>query len=305
MSPDRKFFVGVTETGSVEVYNLETQQFAIKMAHSNGPFRGILEAVFYDRKSLALVHKKGPDVGRAPNEPSIDVIPCFQAEECIQYTRLSVSCSRPDLGLNNPPTIAMGAGVIAGKGRLIFQRNIFRSIVLVSPEDFPREDGVPRAVSISDGHRPYNADILAPGPSENDSPRTAEAYRILEAYVEQPWRMQELENALIAAAEVFDEEQIGESEVDPTDEELVHSASDHDVDVAPIAPPGLEAHRILDEAYDENGEVMNAALVPEQSNHEDTLARAALDNYHNHPVALAACGIFVTTVMISVGLQLV
>lgn len=105
MSPDRKFFVGVTETGSVEVYNLETQHFAIKMGHSDGPFRDILDVVFYDRNSLALIHKKGPNVGRPPNEPCIDVIPRFKAEECIQYTRLAVSCSRPDLDLNDPPSM--------------------------------------------------------------------------------------------------------------------------------------------------------------------------------------------------------
>lgn len=169
-------------------------------------------------------------------------------------------------------------------------------------QDFPREEGVPRAVFISDGHRPYNADILAPDPSENDSPRTAEAYRILEAYVEQPWRMHELENALIAAAEVLDEEQIGESEADPTDGEA-HSESDRDVGVAPMAPPGLGTQPLLDEVHDDHGEVMNAAPVPEQPN--DALIRAGLDNYRNHPVSLAACSVFVAAVMISVGFQIV
>ena len=102
MSPDKKLFVGVTETGAVEVYNLETQRFVVKIGHSDGPFRDILNAVFYDRNSLALIHKKGPASGRLPNEPCIDVIPRFQAEECNQYTRLAVSCTRTDLGLNNP-----------------------------------------------------------------------------------------------------------------------------------------------------------------------------------------------------------
>ena len=105
MSPDRKLFIGVTETGAVEVYNLETQHFVVKIGHSDGPFREISNAVFYDRNSLALVHKKGPSAGRVPNEPCIDVIPRFQAEECIHYTRLAVTCTRPDLDLNNPPSM--------------------------------------------------------------------------------------------------------------------------------------------------------------------------------------------------------
>lgn len=169
-------------------------------------------------------------------------------------------------------------------------------------QDFPRE-GDPRAVFISDGHRPYAADILAPGPSENDSPRTAEAYRILDAYVEQPWRMREFENALIAAAEVLDEEEIGELEADPTDGE-VDSDSDRGVDIAPIAPATIGGQR-PDEAYDEHREVLDIALIPEQPHREDALARAALANYHNHPVALAACGFFVAAVMVSVGLQMI
>lgn len=104
VSPDRNLFVGVTETGAVEVYNLERQQFLRKVGHSDGPFRNISNAAFYDRNSLALIHKKGPGVGRPPNEPCIDVIPRFEVEEC-QYTRLAVSCTRPDLGLNDPPSM--------------------------------------------------------------------------------------------------------------------------------------------------------------------------------------------------------
>ncbi len=104
MSPDRTLFVGVTETGAVELYSMQTQQFVVKIGHSGGPFRNISNAVFYDRNSLALVHKKGPDLGRPPNEPCVDVIPKFQADERLEYTRLAVSCTRPDLGFNNPPS---------------------------------------------------------------------------------------------------------------------------------------------------------------------------------------------------------
>ncbi len=176
-------------------------------------------------------------------------------------------------------------------------------------QDFPSES-IHQGVFISDGHRPYNADILAPEPSENDSPRTMEAYRILEQYVERPWRMQEFENALIGAADIIDEQFNENDEANPTDDEVqsevgsehddeTHSESEHDEGVAPAPPTDLAdlvAQRLGDVDSGHGG--AGVALVPEHINREE-----ALDDYHNHPVALAAYGIFFTAIIVSVGSQ--
>ncbi len=63
--------MAVTQDGNVEIYNLVLQQFAAKICHSTGPYRSVMQAIFYDRASVALVMRR-PFAGL--QEPRICII---------------------------------------------------------------------------------------------------------------------------------------------------------------------------------------------------------------------------------------
>ena len=104
--------------------------------------------------------------------------------------------------------------------------------------------------------------------------------------------MQEFEAALLATEETFEDEQIGEPEADIIDGEIHSDDSNHSPD-----------ERIV-EVHDENGQASNVDLGPEQQPHRDD-ALSLLDAYHSHPISLVACGIFVTAILVTVGVQMV
>ena len=74
MAPDKKTLIAVTESGDVEIYNLITHEFVAKVANSAGPFRSIQLALFYDRQSLVLVHKRRPDARDLARHARVDIV---------------------------------------------------------------------------------------------------------------------------------------------------------------------------------------------------------------------------------------
>ena len=74
MAPDKKTLIAVTESGDAEIYNLITHEFVAKVANSAGPFRSIQLALFYDRQSLVLVHKRRPDARDLARHARVDVM---------------------------------------------------------------------------------------------------------------------------------------------------------------------------------------------------------------------------------------
>ena len=80
MAPDKKTLITVTESGDAEIYNLITHEFIAKVANSAGPFRSIQLALFYDRQSLVLVHKRRPDARDLARHARVDVIVKLSAD---------------------------------------------------------------------------------------------------------------------------------------------------------------------------------------------------------------------------------